>query len=245
MTLTAIAAGTVALALTPLIRRFAGPGLGQLFGWSHVLLAVVGGAGAAIIADSWAEALAFSVLAVACAVLVVIDVAVHRLPDIIVGPTYPALFAALAVAAWTGNGPGESLAGRFGGVGDWGDFGRAAVAAVAVVAAYFVLALISPAGLGLGDVKFSGLLGAFLGWHGWSQVLIGTLAAFSINAVVALVVLAVTRRPRARETVPRDGASTAREQVVAARTREVPFGPSMVAGAVVAVVAAEVFGAFG
>jgi leader peptidase (prepilin peptidase)/N-methyltransferase len=129
----------------------------------------------------------------------VIDLAAHRLPDVIVGPTYVLLFLAFTVSAgWSG---------------DWSALGRAALAAAAVGFGYFLLALISPAGLGLGDVKLAGLLGAFLGWLGWSQVLIGTAAAFVINGlVVALLLLA--RRISLRSTVA--------------------FGPWIVAGAVFA-----------
>jgi leader peptidase (prepilin peptidase) / N-methyltransferase len=74
---------------------------------------------------------------------------------------------------------------------------------------YLILALISPAGLGMGDVKFSGLLGLALGWAGWQSVLLGVLAGFVLNAVVALLVMVIRRD----------------------RGGEVPFGPAMVAGA--------------
>ena len=72
--------------------------------------------------------------------------------------------------------------------------------------------LINPSGLGLGDVKLAGVLGAFLGWLGWPAVLVGTVAAFVINAAVALVLLA------ARQVGTKSG---------------IAFGPAMVAGAVV------------
>lgn len=91
----------------------------------------------------------------------------------------------------------------------WGDLGRALAAGLALFFFFFVLILISPAGLGFGDVKLSGLLGGFLGWLGWSQVAAGVLAGVLINAVAALVVLVVTRNRKA----------------------EVPFGPSLIAGA--------------
>jgi leader peptidase (prepilin peptidase)/N-methyltransferase len=63
-------------------------------------------------------------------------------------------------------------------------------------------------------VKLAGLLGAFLGWQGWSEVIVGTVAAFLVNGLaVALLLLAgkVTRRSA------------------------VAFGPWMVAGAVIGV----------
>lgn len=87
-------------------------------------------------------------------------------------------------------------------------------------AAYLVLAFISPAGLGLGDVKFSGAIGLLLGWYGWPYLIVGTVAAFVLNGLVALVALA------------RVG-----------RKAEVPFGPTMIAGAVLALAAGpQLFG---
>ena len=202
---TALLCGLAAVGLTGWIR----PMLAERSGWlrtrPHAVLAVLGGAGAAALARTWAEVVAYALLALACAVLVVVDFAAYRLPDAIVGPMYPVLFLALAVAAVTG--------------GDWGRLGRAALAAGILLAVYLVLALINPSGLGLGDVKLAGLIGAFLGWLGWQQVLLGTLAAFVCSAVVALLLLA-TRR--------------------ATRKSEFPFGPWMIAGAVIGAVAGPV-----
>ena len=94
--------------------------------------------------------------------------------------------------------------------GDWGALGRAIAAGAALLAFYLVLALINPSGLGLGDVKLSGVLGMFLGWLGWPAVLAGTLAAFALNAAVALALLAARR--------------------VGAKSG-IAFGPAMVLGA--------------
>jgi leader peptidase (prepilin peptidase)/N-methyltransferase len=95
----------------------------------------------------------------------------------------------------------------------WAPFGRAVLAAVVLVAAYFTLAFITPAGLGLGDVKFAAVIGLLLGWFGWSHVAVGTLLAFLLNGLVALIVLLRRRKIKGSE---------------------VPFGPSMVLGAVLA-----------
>jgi leader peptidase (prepilin peptidase)/N-methyltransferase len=194
--------GLCAAALTGWIR----PMLAERAGWlrwrPHALLAVLTGSGAAALARTWAEVVAYALLAVACALLVVVDLAAYRLPDAIVLPTYPLLFVALTVAAATS--------------GDWSRLGRAALAAGVLLALYLVLALINPSGLGLGDVKLAGLLGAFLGWLGWQEVLLGTLAAFVCSALVALTLLA-TRR--------------------ATKKSEFPFGPWMIAGAVMGAVA--------
>ena len=52
--------------------------------------------------------------------------------------------------------------------GDWAALLRAAVAAVVLFVVFLVMALISPAGLGMGDVKLAALLGLYLGWLGWN-----------------------------------------------------------------------------
>jgi leader peptidase (prepilin peptidase)/N-methyltransferase len=170
-----------------------------------VALAAAGGAGATALAPTWPEAVAFVVLALGCALLVAVDLAEQRIPDRILGPAYPAFFAALILAVAVS--------------GEWPRLGRAVAAAVVLCAGYFLLALASPAGLGLGDVKLSGLLGAFLGWLGWSYVLLGTLAAFAIAGSVAAVLVLARRR---------------------SRRSDVAFGPSMVLGAAIATVWAPV-----
>lgn len=195
--LAAVVSGAVAALLTP---QVAGPTVEagpHLRAFRHVPLAVLGGLGAAVMAASWAEATAFALLAVSAAFLVVIDLAEYRLPDAIVLPTYPLFFGALALAAAVEN--------------DWSRLGRAAAAGGVLLVSYFILAWLNPAGLGLGDVKLAGLLGSFLGWFGWPQVLIGTLAAFVLAAAVSLVLLALRK---------------------VTRKSEIPFGPWMIAGAV-------------
>ena len=197
--LTAVVCGALAAALTGWIRSIADSDSRWLRSGLHVGLAAAGGAGAAGLAGTVPELVAFAALAVACGVLVAIDLAVHRLPDVVVVPMYPVLLATLGVASAV--------------TGDWGALGRAAAAALALLAFYFTLAFINPSGLGLGDVKLAGVLGLFLGWLGWQYVLIGTLAAFALNAVVALVLL-LSRR--------------------ADRHTGIAFGPAMIAGAAVA-----------
>ena len=194
--LTAVATAGAAAALSPHGGRRARVHMPRV-GWP-LLLAAVGGACAGLLASRWAETLALAILAVATAFLVVIDLAEYRLPDAIVLPTYPLFFGALALAAGLEN--------------DWSRLGRAAAAGGVLLVSYFILAWINPAGLGLGDVKLAGLLGGFLGWFGWPQVLMGTLAAFVLAAAVSLVLLALRR---------------------VGRKSEIPFGPWMIAGAAV------------
>ena len=94
--------------------------------------------------------------------------------------------------------------------GAWPALLRAVLGAVALFAAFLVLALIAPSGMGMGDVKLAALLGLYLGWLGWPAVALGAAAGFVVQAVVALALLA-TRRIGLRG--------------------ELPFGPAMLAGA--------------
>ena len=98
--------------------------------------------------------------------------------------------------------------------GRWDDLARAALGAVVLFAVFLLLALISPSALGMGDVKLAGLLGLHLGWLGWDAVLLGAAAGFVVQAAVSLVLL-VARRIELRG--------------------ELPFGPAMLAGAVLAI----------
>jgi len=193
---TALAAGLAALALTSWMQRVAEVESGWLRSGLHVLVAAAAGAGAAALATDWIELAGFALLAVGCALLVVIDLAALRLPDVIVGPLYLIVFAALAITTLV-NGDPLRLA-------------RAAGAALAMAAVYGVLALVSPSSLGLGDVKLAGVLGAFLGWLGWSHALLGLLAAFLLAGLVAIVLVVALR---------------------ASRRTAFPFGPLMIAGA--------------
>lgn len=97
--------------------------------------------------------------------------------------------------------------------GDWSALVRAVIAGVVLFAFYFVLLLL-PSGFGFGDVKLAGLLGLLLGWLGWDAVLRGTFATFIVGGVVAGVLMLSRRKDR------RD---------------EFAYGPSMLAGAVVAI----------
>jgi leader peptidase (prepilin peptidase)/N-methyltransferase len=196
--LTALLTGAAASVLTPWVRKVANTDSAWFASRTHVLLAGLGGAGAGALAHGRAELIAFALLALACAILVVIDLAVYRLPDVITGPMYPILLVALTVQAAVG--------------GDWSRLGRAAAGGAVLAVGYLVLALIVPSGLGLGDVKLAGLLGVFLGWAGWPNLFVGTLAAFALNALVAVVLL-LSRQ------VTRKGATA--------------FGPWMVAGAAI------------
>jgi leader peptidase (prepilin peptidase)/N-methyltransferase len=92
---------------------------------------------------------------------------------------------------------------------------RAVEAAVAVGAAWFCLVLAAPHSLGLGDVWVAGLCAGLLGWSGWATVLAGQAAAWLLAVPVAAA--AALTRPADR-----------------GRRMQVPLGPAIIAGAIVA-----------
>jgi leader peptidase (prepilin peptidase)/N-methyltransferase len=132
----------------------------------------------------WSLLPAYLYLGAVGAVLTLIDLDVHRLPDLIVLPSYPIVFVLLLVPTVVS--------------GQWGALLRAVLAGLALFVVYLVLALVSPGGggLGFGDVKLAGVLGLLLGWLGWGPVIVSVLAAFVMGGVIALILLLVGRASR-------------------------------------------------
>lgn len=128
--------------------------------------------------------------------LAAIDLDTHRLPDAIVLPSYAVGGALLSIAAIAAD--------------DLEGLATAAAGAGILFSLYLTLAMITPRGMGMGDVKLSGLIGLYLGWAGWSAIAVGTLAAFLLGGVLGIILLA-TRR--------------------ASRNTGIPFGPWMLGGA--------------
>jgi leader peptidase (prepilin peptidase) / N-methyltransferase len=146
--------------------------------------------------------LAFLYLAAITVALAIIDVETHRLPNVIVLPGYLVGAVLLGTAALLS--------------GDTGGLIRMAAGAGILFAFYFVLAFISPRGMGMGDVKLAGVLGLFLGSLGWGQLAVGAGAAFVLGGLFSIILL-VTKR--------------------AGRKSGIPFGPWMLLGAWVGVFA--------
>jgi len=138
-------------------------------------------------------ALYFAAVSVA---LAGIDLDTHKLPNAIVLPSYLVVGLLLAAASVI--------------VGDLGYLLRAAIGAAVLFAAYFVMALVYPGGMGMGDVKLAGVIGLMLGFLGWGTLVVGAFAAFLLGGLFGIALL-VGRR--------------------ANRKSGIPFGPWMLAGA--------------
>ena len=100
--------------------------------------------------------------------------------------------------------------------GPWSALVRALLGGLALAGFYLLLMVISPSGMSLGDVKLAASLGTLLAWFSWRLLLAGGFAGFLLGGVFAAALL-VSRR--------------------AGRKQPIPFGPFMIAGAVLAVVA--------
>jgi leader peptidase (prepilin peptidase)/N-methyltransferase len=130
--------------------------------------------------------------------LAAIDLDTKRLPNALTFPAYAVGVTVLALDGLVS--------------GDWHAFVRAAIGMAALYGFYFLLALVYPAGMGFGDVKLAGVLGLFLGWLGYSQLVIGSFLAFLLGGVFGMAAMAVKK---------------------AGRKSQLPYGPFMVLGAVI------------
>jgi leader peptidase (prepilin peptidase)/N-methyltransferase len=87
---------------------------------------------------------------------------------------------------------------------------RMVVAGLGYAVPMFLLGVIAPGSMGMGDVKLAAYLGAHLSWLSGSHVLVGAFLGFLIGAVLGLLLMALGRKGR-KDTLP--------------------FGPSMALGA--------------
>lgn len=89
-------------------------------------------------------------------------------------------------------------------------------------AAYFtfllIVALVARGGFGFGDVKLAFVLGVFTAYQSWGALAVAVMAAFLLGGVVSITLLALGK---------------------ADRKTAIPFGPSLIAGAFIAVAAGD------
>lgn len=152
---------------------------------------------------SW-ELPAFLYLAAISVALAMIDIDVKRLPDAIVLPSYVVAGVLLLAAVLLQGEPRVALS--------------IALAGLALYAFYFVLAFAYPAGMGFGDVKLAGVLGMYLGYLGWGEVVAGTFLGFLVGGLTGALLIVLGR---------------------AGRKSKIPFGPYMLVGAWLAVLVGD------
>jgi len=99
--------------------------------------------------------------------------------------------------------------------GDWTHLVNAGWGWLVAGGTFFALWFIYPKGMGYGDVRLSGILGIALGWLGWGELLTGVYAGFLLGGVGGLLLSLLRIVDR----------------------KAYPFGPFMLVGALVGVLA--------
>ena len=120
---------------------------------------------------------AYLVFFVCLVAVSVIDFQLQIIPNRIVYPTIFASVPLLALAALAGD--------------EWDRFGHAVMGATLAWLTLLVIHLISPSGMGFGDVRLSFVLGLFLGWislgHVFTGMFLGVLMICAVGLVLALL----------------------------------------------------------
>lgn len=142
----------------------------------------------------------FLVLTATLLAISVIDLEYYIVPNRILGPVTVVSIILLAATALDSD-IGIDV------------FVRAIAGAFAAFGVLLVVHLISPRGMGFGDVKLAFLLGLNLGWLGWGEVMLGFFLAFFLGSVVGIGLI-LTR--------------------VRSRKQHVPFAPFLAAGTMLA-----------
>jgi leader peptidase (prepilin peptidase)/N-methyltransferase len=137
---------------------------------------------------------AFLALAVLAVQLARIDLDHHLLPNPLVLALLVAGVALFVMSSFASAG--------------WSPLLRAATGAAILFLVYLILALISPSGIGMGDVKLAAPVGLYLGYLGWSHLFYGGALGFVLGGIFSVVLISFRR---------------------AEKPAEVAFGPSMLA----------------
>ncbi|MCX5293251.1 MULTISPECIES: A24 family peptidase [unclassified Streptomyces] len=142
------------------------------------------------------ETAVWVLLAPVAVLLALVDHRVHRLPDVLTFPLAAVTAALLGVASALPSATGSWPTALLGGL--------------TLGAAYLLLFLVNPSGMGFGDVKLALALGTALGWYGWRILLTGAFAGLLYGALYGLGMVVVRR---------------------AGRKSAIPLGPFMLGGA--------------
>jgi len=138
---------------------------------------------------------AFLYLGAISVALAIIDIETHTLPNRIVLPAYIVGAVLLLVSSILSA--------------DFAPLLRAGIGLAAMWAAYALMRIVYPRGMGFGDVKLAGVLGMYLGWSGWGPLLVGSFTAFLLGGLFGIGVILIRR---------------------GTRKTGIPFGPWMIVG---------------
>jgi leader peptidase (prepilin peptidase)/N-methyltransferase len=142
----------------------------------------------------------YLVLAAALVALSVIDLRLFLLPNRIVFPLAGSSLVLLGLGALAED--------------ERGAYGPGVLAGAIAFVAFALLHIVSPRSMGFGDVKLAFVLGLFLGYLGWGELVLGLFLGFLYGAVIGIGLIVTKLRTR------RD---------------HVPFGPFLAAGTMTAV----------
>lgn len=123
---------------------------------------------------------AYLVLFTALVAISVIDFQRQIIPNRIV---YPTIFVSVPLLAFAALVDGE-----------WGRFGHAVLGATLAWLALLIIHLISPSGMGFGDVRLAFVLGLFLGWISLGHVVSGLFLGVLLLAALGIVLWALRIR---------------------------------------------------
>ena len=125
---------------------------------------------------------AFCLFAAASLALALIDLEHFLLPSKIIYTTLLLSAPLLVLAA----------------VGDhrWHSFRDAVVCAIAAFAFFFLLNFVYPKGMAFGDVRYSSVIGLYLGWMGPRYAFLGFFVAFLTASVVGIALILAKRANR-------------------------------------------------
>ena len=132
--------------------------------------------------------------------LALIDIDLKRLPDALTLPSYPVALILLGIGLLGSH--------------DLHQLVRAVICGAIAGAFYFVVWFAYPKGMGFGDVKLSGVLGLYLGWLGYGELVTGLFLGFLYGGVFGIGLILF-----------KDGG----------RKTKVPFGPFMLLGALTSI----------
>jgi leader peptidase (prepilin peptidase)/N-methyltransferase len=119
---------------------------------------------------------AYCALSVGLVAVSVVDIRLGIVPRSILYPSFGAMAVGLVAASAVDS--------------HWRALGEAAIGGVAAFAVFFVLWWFFPRGLGYGDIRLAGVIGAALGWIGFGELYVGFLAAFVAGTVVGVAIMA-------------------------------------------------------